>query len=71
MKRALFPIAAALALLASPAQGQAPAASSVSAQLQAIVAANKALIDQQTKTLQMLDEMKLTAEQIKAFAKRG
>lgn len=68
----IFSIAATLVLLMNSAQSQAPvAASSVAAQLQAIQAANKTLIEQQNKTLQTLDEMKQTAEQIKAFAKRG
>lgn len=38
--------------------------------LQEIKAANAALIENQQKTLQALDEMEKTAEQIRAFAKR-
>lgn len=74
MKRSLLTIATAWILFVSAAHSQAPVAAagnSVLSQLQAIQAANKTLLEQQAKTLQMLDEMKLTAEQIKAFGKRG
>lgn len=39
--------------------------------LQAIKTANTALIESQKKTLETLDEMKKTAEQIKVFGKRS
>ncbi len=38
--------------------------------LQAVKASNADLIDKQKKTLDGLDEMQKTADQIKAFAKR-
>jgi hypothetical protein len=52
-------------------QAPQPATSSPLAALQAIQAANKALIEKQQKTLQTLDEMKAAAEQIKILGKRG
>ncbi|MGB8355650.1 MAG: hypothetical protein WCD79_17255 [Chthoniobacteraceae bacterium] len=39
--------------------------------LQDIKAANATLIDQQKKTLDTLDDMQKTADQIKAFSKRS
>ncbi len=72
MKRVAVRLFATVILAGATANSQAPsAAASLLSQLQAVQAANKVLIDQQQKTLQMLDEMKATAEQLKTFGKRG
>ena len=66
--------AVALLFLSGPSlNSQAPqtASGTLLSQLQAIQTANKALIEKQQKTLQSLDEMKATAEQLKALGKRG
>ncbi len=52
-------------------QAPQPVSGSPLAALQAIQAGNKALIEKQQKTLQTLDEMKTTAEQLKVLGKRG
>lgn len=50
---------------------QTQAAKSPLQMLQAIKAANASLIESQKKTLETLDEMKKTADQIKVFGKRS
>lgn len=69
----LSSFAAALFFLPASLNSQSPqpASSSPLVALQAIQAANKALIEKQQKTLQTLDEMKAAAEQIKILGKRG
>jgi hypothetical protein len=58
---------------AASVNSQAPQVSSraVLADLQAIQASNKALIEKQQKTLETLDALKTAADQLKAFGKRG
>lgn len=68
-------LAAATALLffsATSVRSQAPQLpGSTLTGLQSIQAANKAIIEKQQKTLETLDELKATADQLKAFGKRG
>lgn len=73
MNRTFLTAAAALAFFsAASVRSQAPQPpGSTLAGLQQIQTANKAMIEKQQKTLETLDEMKTTAEQLKAFGKRG
>lgn len=73
MKKPILPLTAAVffiggAILHSQV---APAPKSPLQVLQAAKAANDDLIAQQKKTLETLDEMQKTAEQIKILGKRG
>ncbi len=53
-------------------QGELPAdGKSVLLSLQTLKQGNQLLIEKQKATLQTLDELQLTAEQIKTFGKRG
>ena len=73
MNRTQLSFTAALVFLtAGVGHSQAPQASgTMLSNLQAIQATNRALIEKQQKTLQTLDELKSTAEQIKTLTKRG
>jgi cell shape-determining protein MreC len=76
MNRTLFIPAAAALLFFSAASvnsqaPQAPSSGTLLSQLQAIQAANKALIEKQQKTLQTLDDIKAAADQLKVLGKRG
>lgn len=76
MNRTIFSITTTALLFFSSASvnSQAPqlaAPGTLLSQLQAIQAANKALIEKQQKTLQSLDEMKAVADQLKVLGKRG
>ena len=71
MKPITFLAMALLFLSAGAVKSQAPDTSSVVADLQALVTANKALIDQQTKTLDVLDKLDQDAQDVKTFTKRS
>ena len=73
MNSFIVKILALFFLLGASAHAQAPlpAGASVLAQLQAMQAANRALLEKQQKTLETLDEMKSIAEQLKTMGKRG
>lgn len=59
-------------LLAGNVHSQAPELTgTVLTNLQTLETANKALIDRQQKTLDLLDQLQQTSEQLKAFTKRG
>jgi len=60
-----------LVLSAGAVKSQAPLSGSISSSLQALVTANKALIDKQQKTLDGLDQLGPNVEQLKTFSKRG
>ena len=60
-----------LFLSAGAVKSQAPLSGAAVSDLQALVTANKALIDTQTKTLQVLDQLDQNAAQLKNFGKRG
>jgi len=60
-----------LFLSAGAVKSQAPLSGTAASNLQALVTANKALIDTQTKTLQVLDQLDQNAAQLKDFGKRG
>ena len=72
MKRiAILPLAV-LVFSAGAVRSQAPLTSSgVASSLDAIVTANKALIDKQQKTLDALDQLDQAAQELKSFAKRS
>jgi len=72
----LLAVSAALAFLGSPAplHSQGTAATPAKTPLQQLIelkAANEALLQQQQKTLQKLEEVKLQAEQLRIFTKRS
>jgi hypothetical protein len=60
-----------LFLSAGVVKSQAPLSGTAASDLHALVMANKALIDTQTKTLQVLDQLDQNAAQLKDFGKRG
>jgi len=61
---------ALLFLSAGVVKSQAPLMDTVSS-LETMETANKAVIDKQQKTLDMLDQLGQAAEQLKTFAKRS
>lgn len=61
---------ALLFLSAGVVKSQAPLTDTVSS-LQALETANKAVIDKQQKTLDVLDQLGQAAEQLKTFSKRS
>ncbi len=69
-KIALLPLVF-LCLSAGVVNSQAPVSNSVISDLQDVITANKAVIDKQSKTLDVLDQMDQDAQQLKTFAKRG
>ncbi|GEM_PF-1843444 len=73
MKKYTFTFFAAFFFLAGIANSQAPLAAptSILGQLQTIQASNKALIGQQQKTLETIEQLKAAAEQMKTFGKRS
>ena len=73
MKNLTLPAAAAIFFLGGAIlhSQMAPAPKSPLQILTAMKATNADLIEQQKKTLENLDEMLKTAEQIKVFGKRG
>jgi hypothetical protein len=63
---------AILVITAGAVRSQAPVASGdITATLQTMADSNKTLIDKQTKTLQALDALDQTAQEIKTFTKRS
>ncbi len=56
---------------AGAVQSQAPETDSIVSQLEAMETANKAVIDQQEKTLDVLDKLGEDADQVKTLTKRG
>ncbi len=63
---------ALLFLSAGAVKSQAPLTpSDVTTSLQAMITANKALIDKQQKTLDSLDALDQAAQELKTFAKRS
>jgi len=62
---------AVLFLSAGVVKSQAPLTGTVATSLEALVTANKALIQQQQKTLDGLDQLSQNAEQLKTFGKRS
>jgi len=68
---AILPLAL-LFLSAGSVKSQAPVTDAgVATSLQAIITANKALIDTQQKTLDGLDQLDQAAQELKTFAKRS
>ena len=62
----------AACLVAGPGRAQAPQQPATAlTTLQSIQSANRALIEKQQKTLQTLEQIRATAEQIKVLGKRG
>jgi len=71
MKHLTFLPLAILFLSAGAVKSQAPVtASGVASSLQDLITANKALIDKQQKTLDGLDQLDQTAQELKTFVKR-
>lgn len=67
-----LPLLILLGFLTGTVHSQAPELTgTVLTNLQAVETANKALIDRQQKTLDLLDQLQTTSEQLKAFTKRG
>jgi len=62
---------ALLFLSAGAVKSQAPLSGTVASELDAMVTANKALIDSQQKTLDVLDKLDQDAQQLKIFGKRS
>lgn len=63
---------ALLFLSGAVVKSQAPlAVGSVVTSLQALVTANKGLLDKQAKTLDTLDQLDQNAQQLKTFSKRS
>ena len=63
---------AVLFFSAGTVKSQAPlTGTTVGSSLEALVTANKALIDKQQKTLDALDQLGQNAEQLKTFGKRS
>ena len=61
-----------LCFCAATAQSQAPQLSgAMSTSLQGLLDANKALIEKQKKTLELLDKLDENAQQLKFFGKRS
>jgi len=72
MKKELLILTAAVLLAGSAIlHSEDPAPKSTLQVLQDLKASNATLIDQQKKTIDTLDEMQKTADQIKTFAKRS
>jgi len=72
MKKDIIILAAALFLAgAALVRSETEAPKSTLQVLQDMKAANAALIDQQKKTLDGLDDMQKTADQLKTFSKRS
>jgi len=71
MKRITLLPLAVLIFSAGAVHSQAPVAGSPVASLQEMVTANKALIDKQQKTLELLDKLDQEAQQLKIFGKRS
>jgi len=71
MKRITILPLVLLFLSVGAVKSQAPLSLATVADLQKIIAGNKALIDTQTKTLQLLDKLDQNAQQLKSFGKRG
>ena len=71
LKRVTILPLAALFLSAGAVKSQAPLTGTLSSNLEAIITANKTLIDKQQKTLDGLDQLEQNAEQLKAFGKRS
>jgi hypothetical protein len=71
MKRITLLPLLALFLSAGAVQSQAPLSTSPAAALQDMVTANKALIEKQQKTLDLLDKLDEDAQQLKIFGKRS
>jgi hypothetical protein len=72
MKQMTFLALALLFVSAGAVRSQAPVTESgVAASLATMVTGNKALIDQQQKTLDVLDQLDQSAQDLKTFAKRS
>jgi hypothetical protein len=72
MKRLAFLPLALLILSAGEVNSQAPQTpSDMLSTLQTMEAGNKALIDQQEKTMDTLDALDQAAQDVKSFVKRG
>jgi len=71
MKRITILPLALLFLSAGAVKSQAPLTGTMVSNLQALVTANKALIDSQQKTLDLLDKLDQDAQQLKIFGKRS
>ncbi len=67
---AILPVAI-LFFTAGAVQSQAPFSDTTITSLQALVTSNKTLIDTQQKTLDGLDTLNQTAQQLKLFISRG
>jgi hypothetical protein len=67
---AIFPVVV-LFLSAGVVKSQAPVTGTVLSNLQGMEAANKAMIEKQEKTLQLLDQLGENARQLKIFAGRS
>jgi hypothetical protein len=66
----IFPLVL-LFLSAGVVKSQAPLTGTTLSSLQALITANKTLIDTQKKTLDGLDQLDQNAQQLKTFGKRG
>jgi hypothetical protein len=66
----IFPLLL-LFLSAGAVKSQAPLSGTPLSNLELMEQANKTLIDQQTKTLQVLDKLDQDAAQLKIFTNRG
>ena len=71
MKRITFLPLAVLFLSTGAVQSQAPLTGTVASNLDAIVTANKAVIEKQQKTIELLDKLDQDAQQLKIFGKRS
>ncbi len=71
MKHFLILPLALLIFTGTPLHSQAPLADRLTAGLAAMISTNKALLDAQKKTLDTLDQLDQTAQQLKIFGKRS
>jgi len=71
MKRITILPLVALFLSAGVANSQAPVTGAVVSNLEALVTGNKAVIEKQQKTLEVLDKLDQEAQQLKIFARRS
>jgi hypothetical protein len=71
MKRITILPLVALFLSTGAVHSQAPLTGTVASNLESMVTVNKALIEKQQKTLELLDKLDQDAQQLKIFGKRS
>ncbi len=71
MKRITILLTTVLFFSAGVVKSQAPLSDSVLSSLESMITSNKALLDSQAKTLDTLDQLDQSAQQLKIFGKRS